>query len=255
MGNTMDSTQTEIFSIFITASVFLGAIIFYMIYIFSKQHRKIVAWQEARIKAEIDTLENERRRIAGDLHDDIGPMLSAIKLQVNHVEPVNEQEKAIIEKSGKLMDEVIQRFREIAYDLLPNTLIRKGLITAIAEFANKINDAHSIKISFRHDENIQLSAASELNLYRIVQEIIHNAIKHAEASEIVIHLYKHNDKLVFNAGDNGKGFNYDNTKTLPSAGLGLLNIQNRVTLLNGKLNIESENYKGTNYNIIIPLET
>ncbi|MEO8711360.1 MAG: sensor histidine kinase [Parafilimonas sp.] len=255
MGHIMHSTQTEILStIIIIASVFLGVIIFYMIYTFRKQHRKIVAWQEARIKAEIDTLENERRRIAADLHDDIGPMLSAIKLHINHVEPVNEEEKIIIERSGKLMDEVIHRFRGIAYDLLPNTLIRKGLIKAIPEFISKINEAHNLKINFIHDEDIQLPAESELNLYRIVQEIIHNTIKHARATELTITLQKKEKQLVCTTADNGKGFYYDGINISDAAGLGLLNIQNRVTLLNGNLTIKSENLKGTNYFILIPLE-
>ncbi len=250
----MYSSQKEISNIIITVVIFLGVIVFYMIYTFSKQHRKITKWQEARIKAEIDTLENERKRIASDLHDDIGPMLSAIKLQVNHVEPVNEEEKIIIEKSGKLMDEVIGRFREIAYDLLPNTLIRKGLIKAVAEFITKMNEAHALQIRFVHDENIPLSSEGELNLYRIVQEIIHNTIKHAEASELIIELNKKNNQLVFAATDNGKGFNYNQTSQLPAQGLGLMNIQNRVALLNGKLVIESQPLKGTHYNILIPLE-
>jgi signal transduction histidine kinase len=250
----MYSAQKEIYSIVIAASIFLSVIIFYMIYTFGKQHRKIAAWQEARIKAEIDTLENERKRIAADLHDDIGPMLSSIKLHVNHIEPVNEEEKIIIEKSGKLMDDVINRFREIAYDLLPNTLIRKGLIRAIIEFIGKINEAYSLKINFTCDENIPLSASSELNLYRIVQEITHNAIKHAQATSLNINLQKQDNEIIFTAADNGKGFSYDEQTLKSAGGLGLLNIQNRVTLLNGKLTIKSANLKGTNYMIVIPLE-
>ncbi len=250
----MHSTQTEILEIIVIVAVFLSVIILYMIYTFSKQHRIITNWQEARIKAEIDTLESERKRIAGDLHDDIGPMLSAIKLQVNHVEPANEEEKIIIERSGKLMDEVIGRFREIAYDLLPNTLIRKGFTNAVVEFITRMNEVHTLKIHFMHDENIPLSSEDELNLYRIVQEIIHNAIKHANASELIIQLNKKNNELVFTATDNGKGFNYDASDPLRSAGLGLLNIQNRVALLNGKLSIKSEISYGTSFLILIPLE-
>jgi signal transduction histidine kinase len=254
MGHSMHSTQTEILSIVITASVLLGVIIFYMIYTFSAQHKKITKWQEARIKAEIDTLESERRRIASDLHDDIGPMLSAIKLHVNHVEPASEAEKNVIEKSGKLIDEVITHFREIAYDLLPNTLIRKGLTTAITEFIIKMNEAHPLQINFKCDDNIQLNAESELNLYRIVQEIIHNTLKHAHASALTIQLNKKDGHLVFTASDNGKGFNYDSKNTIPSQGLGLMNIHNRVALLNGKLTVKSESFKGTTYFILIPLE-
>jgi signal transduction histidine kinase len=254
MGNYMDTHKNEILKIILGAVVVLAFIISYFIYTLLKQHRRVVKWQEEKIKAEITILENERKRIAGDLHDDIGPMLSAIKLHVNHVEPVNAEERIVIEKSGKLIDEVIHRFREIAYNLLPNTLVRKGLITAVNEFIDKISQAHSLKINFVYDDDIRLAADSELNLYRIVQEIIHNAVKHAQATELFIQLYKKNNQLVFIANDNGIGFNYDGLNISHSAGLGLLNIQNRVTLLNGKLTIKSENCKGTNYIILIPLE-
>lgn len=250
----MDTCQNQILKVIFGAVIVLGFILGYFIYTLLKQQKKIAAWQEARIKAEIETLENERKRIASDLHDDIGPMLSAIKLQVNHVEPAIEEEKKIIEKSGKLMDEVIGRFREIAYDLLPNTLIRKGLVTALSEFIGKMNEAHDLQIHFIHDDDIPLSPVSELNLYRIAQEIIHNAIKHAQASELIIQLNRINNELVFTAADNGKGFNYNGANALPTAGLGLLNIQNRVILLNAKLTIKSEQLTGTYYHVLIPLE-
>lgn len=250
----MHTPQSEILRIIFGAVAVLGFVIFYFVATFLKQQKKISILQQARIKAEIDTLENERKRIAGDLHDDIGPMLSAIKLQVNNVEPADENEKRIIEKSGKLMDEVIGRFREIAHDLLPNTLIRKGLITAVKEFIGKMNEAYALQIHFMHDEGIHLSPESELNLYRIVQEITHNTIKHAHASQLVIQLNKDDNQLVFTATDNGQGFNYDASHSLQIAGLGLINIQNRVALLNGKLTIKSEIQKGTCYNILISLE-
>lgn len=252
MGSFMH-TEEELYRVVFLAAILLAGIVAYFIYVIIKEKNRVFTWQEARIKAEIDTLESERKRIAGDLHDDIGPMLSAIKLHVNHVEPATEHEKKIIEKSSIIIDEVIQRFRDIAYDLFPNTLIRKGLITAAQEFVDKMNAAHPLFIEFIHDDIIQLSAANELNLYRIIQEIIHNAIKHSHANNLVV-LLKHNEKrLELIASDNGRGFRYEPNEQ-PASGLGLMNIQNRVTLLNGKFSIKSGHEQGTSYFITIPLE-
>lgn len=252
MGHTVH-TKEELYRVVFIAVALLACILGYFIYVVIKQKNNVLSWQEARIKAEVETLENERKRIAGDLHDDIGPMLSAIKLHVNHIEPPDETEQKIIEKSSGLIDEVIQRFREIAYDLLPNTLIRKGLITAVNEFVYKMNEAHPITIEFAHDDTIPLSAASELNLYRIIQEIIHNAIKHSEATTLTLTLHVQDKQLILTASDNGKGFVYASNNQ-PAQGLGSLNMQNRLALLNGKMSIKTEAGQGTSYFIAIPLE-
>jgi len=108
------------------SSTILIAIVVYFLYTFVREQRKIMKWQQARIAAEIETLENERKRIATDLHDEIGPVLSAVKLQINHLEPQEEVEKAILDKSSNQIDFIIQKFRDISYNLLPNTLVRKG---------------------------------------------------------------------------------------------------------------------------------
>jgi len=250
--------KEQIKSIILAASI-LASTLMYFIYIYSsllEEKRLQESWiQEVRIKAEIETLENERKRIAGDLHDDIGPILSAIKLHVNHVDPKDEEEKKAIQKAGKLMDEVIQRFRDIAYDLLPNTLLRKGLIAAISEFIGKISEAHSLNIRFKHDDSIPLSPSGELDLYRIVQEIVHNTIKHAQANQLIITLRRQEEEIIFTAKDDGKGFDYNNLTVQRKGGLGIFNIQNRVTLLNGTLKVKSEHLKGTSYSIVVPLRS
>jgi signal transduction histidine kinase len=246
-------TEEALYRVVFLAAILLAGILAYFIYVNIKQKNRVFKWQEARIKAEIDTLENDRRRISGDLHDDIGPMLSAIKLHITHIEPSTEKEKKIIEKSGSIIDEVIRRFRDTAYDLYPNTLIRKGLITAVNEFVGKMNAIHPLVIEFTHDGTIELTNESELNLYRIIQEIIHNAIKHSGATRLAILLRRDESHINLIAGDNGRGFSYESNKHHAN-GLGLMNIQNRVALLNGKLSIKAAPRQGTDYFITIPLE-
>jgi two-component system NarL family sensor kinase len=248
----MDTPQNDILKIIYAAASVLGVVIFFTVYILLRIQRRIAELQENRIKAEIETLENERKRIASDMHDELGPMLSAIKLQINHIEPVDETEKNILQKSSGQIDEIIKRFREISYNLLPNTLIRKGLVSAVEEFINRLKDTGSVTIKFSSTPGLKVPKVKEIDIFRIIQEITHNTVKHAKATTLHINMQAIENVIVLETTDNGIGFNYDE-KSSGGDGLGLLNVQSRIAVLNAKLNITSEPGKGTTYQIIIPL--
>jgi two-component system, NarL family, sensor kinase len=240
------------FNVVLIAAVILTLIIVLFGLTIVREQKKVLKWQQARIAAEINILENDRKRIAGDLHDELGPLLSAIKLQINHLEPSGEMETAVLEKSSNQIDEIIQRFREISYDLLPNTLVRKGFIKATDEFIGKLKDVHPLRISFTSCE-FSLEPQRELNLYRIVQEIIHNSIKHSQAAELLINITQKGHNILFSSKDNGIGFSYTQKKHIAGSGLGLLSIHSRVELLGGELLLSSAPGEGTLFEIDIPL--
>lgn len=246
----MSGPNEKYFLIILVSVVMLLLVTGYFVYTIIYQQRKIVKWQQARIRAEIELLENERKRIASDLHDEIGPMLSAVKLQINHLEPLEETELAALEKSSEQIDTVIQRFRDISYNLLPNTLVRKGLITAVEEFIYRVKPPEGLLISFTADA-IDFPKESEINLFRIIQEIVHNTIKHARASTLVVELRQRGSSVILKTTDNGIGFTYEE-KMHYANGLGLLNLQSRVEVLRGRLKIQTEQGKGTIYIIEIP---
>src|SRR5437868_2281287 len=173
------------FNVVLIAAIIVLVIVLFFVYSIIREHKKVLVWQKLRIAAEINTLENERKRIAGDLHDELGPMLSAIKLQINHLEPEDETESAVLEKSSEQIDSIIKRFREISYDLLPNTLVRKGFIKATEEYISKLKPLYPLAINFNADQ-FSMTPEREVNLYRIVQEIIHNTVKHARATVLDI---------------------------------------------------------------------
>lgn len=239
------------FNVVLISAIILSSITIYFIISIVRQQRKVMKWQQARIAAEITTLENERKRIASDLHDELGPMLSAVKLQVNHLEPTDETEKMVLQKSSSQIDEVIKRFREISYDLLPNTLVRKGLVKATEEFVGRMSDAYKLRIDFKSDD-VRLEPDREINIYRILQEIIHNAMKHARATILTIEMKVTPSHLHIKTKDDGIGFNYEVMKT-KDGGLGILNLQSRVEVLNGLLKIDTLPGKGTQFFIEIPL--
>ena len=239
------------YNVVLISAIILVLIISFFTISIIREHRKVLKWQQARIAAQINTLENERKRIADDLHDELGPLLSAIKLQINHLEPSGETETAVLEKSNGQIDGIIQRFREISYDLLPNTLVRKGLIKATEEFISKLKTLHPININFTYC-NFTLQPQREINFYRILQEIIHNTIKHARATSLNISIQKNNKMLLLKTKDDGVGFNYSEKKQI-ARGLGLLSIHSRVELLGGQLLVNSQPGSGTIFEIEMPL--
>ena len=245
--------MSNVYNVVLFAAAILGVIFFYFINSIMRQHKKVLKWQQARIAAEISILENERKRIAGDLHDELGPMLSGVKLQINHLEPVNKEEAAVLEKSCSQIDDIVQRFREISYDLLPNTLVRKGFIKATTEFIGKLKLLHPLKIEFT-SVDFSLDANREVSLYRMIQEIIQNTLKHAKAQvlTICISVSVKDKAILVQTKDDGIGFNY-NEKNQQANGVGLLSLQSRAELLGGQLIVNTQPGSGTLFEIEIPL--
>jgi two-component system, NarL family, sensor kinase len=238
----MDSQEKELYTAILIATLIIAAILLYFIFSIIWFQKKYRSLSKAKISAEITTLENERRRIASDLHDDVGPLLSAVKIQINHLDGQNEAEAALIRKSSKYID-----------DLLPNVLIRKGLAAAIQDFLGKMNDSASLKITFTCPQEHRVPTQVEVNVYRIVQEIVHNTVKHAEASHLQIQLVIDEHMLRLASEDNGKGFDYKEM-IAKNGGLGLLNLQSRAEVMGGEFDFTTEKGKGTRYLFEIPLK-
>ncbi|PWJ57156.1 histidine kinase/DNA gyrase B/HSP90-like ATPase [Dyadobacter jejuensis] len=187
----------------------------------------------------LDSEETERRRIAQDLHDDIGTMLSLTKLSLNQLNKIalesDSKERALIRKSQSLVEETILHVRRITRDLVPTTLERFGLSEAISEFINKLEADNQLKISFHSnaDEFPRQQQKVELTLYRIMQELVNNAIKHAKCTFIEIELEVTTEFLFLRVTDNGIGFDAQQLKDSNMTGLGLLGIESRLAIING----------------------
>lgn len=196
--------------------------------------------------------EQERTRLAKDLHDGLGGMLSGIKYSLNTMKgnlimtPDNAQ---AFERSIDMLDNSIKEMRRVAHNMMPEVLLRYGLDAALKDYTTEINNSGITHLVYQSmgEENKQLSQTSLLALYRVVQELMNNAMKHAAASEVLVQLFWENEKLVVNVEDNGKGF--DAALLEQSAGMGWKNIRSRVELLKGTIDIHSEPGKGTSVNI------
>ncbi len=212
-----------------------------------------ITHQKELIHATILTQENERKRIAQDLHDDISSKLNVIHLNSNLLlegtlspEEYTEVNKSIIDITNRTL--VIAR--KIAHDLLPPILDKFGLQSAIEELVDDFNTSKKVLVSYKLKyPNNHLNKSKELHLFRILQELINNSIRHGKAKNINLFLELNSSNLLLKYSDDGIGFN---TKSLKhKKGLGIKNIESRVELLNGTLTVKSKPKKGIHVLITI----
>jgi two-component system NarL family sensor kinase len=197
-------------------------------------------------------MERERTRIAADLHDDLGPILSVIKFQVDNLQMVNDEDKEQMAQASQYLDTLIGRLREIANNLMPSALHRKGLVTAVEEFIHKAETANGLQIGFHHPDNLLLTEEKSINIYRAIQEVVHNCIKHAKATRMEIDMDTKNGSLIILCKDNGQGFDYQKMSK-ESNGIGLKSLKNRTEMMGGTLVVESKPGTGSAFLFEIPV--
>ena len=212
-----------------------------------------VAHQKDLIQATIITQENERKRIAQDLHDDISSKLNVIHLNSNLLLEGNltkEEFNSVNKSNIDITNRTLQSARKIAHDLLPPILDKFGLQSAIEELVDDFNTSKKVSISYtlKYPKN-HLNKTLELHVFRVLQELINNSIRHGKAKNINLVLEFINSKLQLNYSDDGVGF--DLKRAQYQKGLGMKNIESRIELLNGKMNISSEINKGVHFTINI----
>jgi signal transduction histidine kinase len=230
----------------------LGVVLVYFIITIVRHQKRNQQLYKSKILAEITTLEKERARIASDLHDELGPILSAVKFKINSLDIRSPEDQVILDKSNKNIDDIIRRMREIANNLLPNTLLRKGLAEALEETIDDFNRTGPLHIQFAHYHLPAIEKDKAINIYRMMQEIIHNTIRHAGATQLRIECKTIRQTLVILTEDDGAGFDYIE-QSRKNTGLGLRNLLSRTDVLGGNMYIESRPGKGTKYTFEIPL--
>ena len=248
----MDPYQTKIYTAVLITSVVLGIIIGYFVISMIRHQRRTLQLQRMNILAEINAIEKERTRMAQDLHDELGPTLTVIKFEVDSAEARSEEDKELLQKASSQLNDAVTKIREIARNMMPSALTRKGLETALQEIVTQTNDLTPLHVSFSYDVNSKIDEERSINIYRIMQEVIQNAVKYSQAELMVIKIKEDQNKLHILCEDNGVGFDYEK-KMDSGEGLGLRNFRSRTELMKGKLNVASQKGKGTQYIFEIPL--
>ena len=215
---------------------------------------ELMKQQEAAARSVIEAEENERQRIARDLHDGVGQMMSAAKMNLSAFESRahfgSEEQKKTFEKIIQLVDESCRELRTVSHVMMPNALLKNNLATAIHEFTDKLNDPRLKIHVYTSGLEERMPASVETVLYRVVQECVTNALKHSEATNLDISLVRENAEITGTIEDNGKGFV---PGTVSGDGIGLKNIVSRIEYLRGKLDVDSRPGKGTVIAFHVPL--
>ncbi len=201
--------------------------------------------QKILLNASIKLQEEERQRLAADLHDDAGPLLATVRLYLN--ENLVNQDKATqlqsIFQARQIVDDTIQLVRNISHSLMPPTLKNFGLESAINDLFQKISGSGTINASSRfHEYKERLKEEKELIVFRVVQELINNILKHSNSSFIHLTQNVHADKFYLRIHHDGRGIVQADFEKLnkSNVGLGLKNITSRMRLVQGNINFEKD---------------
>jgi signal transduction histidine kinase len=229
----------------------------YLVIIYEITSLKIL--EANSIQAIITSQENERRRLAREIHDGIGPLLSSAKLELDlFLEDLSERDKSIPDEKlfniRQTIDSISVDLRDLSHSLIPRLLEEFGLLSAFQNMVGRIRNSTKSEVDLycNLEPDDRFDKEIELNLFRCGQELLTNAIRHANAKRIILQLIKHEDSIVLMVEDDGKGFNQEESRK-NSDGIGLINIETRVRALNGDFLIEAEKKRGSLVSIEIPL--
>ena len=209
----------------------------------------------AGLDAMIEGQEKERQRIANDLHDNLGGLLATLKLHFQNLKTktdrLRDEQDELFKTTNSLLDETYQQVRNYAHQRNAGLKTSEGLVPSIKNFASKVSVGNNLVVQVEaHDMDERLENSVEITIFRIVQELITNVIKHAEASEIIVHLTSFEDHINIMVEDNGKGF--DPFIIKDNDGMGLASIIKRVEHLGGNVDIDSHSGSGTTVILNIP---
>jgi len=259
-GKDMDSLQIRILPPFYLSwwfQVLAGIIVLLLlVYLFYVLYNEFKIRQNNHLQLIIEAQEFERRRIAADLHDSVGQMLSSVKMRLNFANSTSieaTETKEVIDESQQIIDRITTEIRTISYNLVPSSLKKFGLITAMEEQIDLLKLRNSTNIYFiKSVQRSFFDSKMELGLFRIFQELLNNSIKHARAKEINIQLIEHESELNLIVEDDGVGFHQETHASLYH-GSGLSNISSRVAIMGGFVHFDTKPGNGTTVTVTIPL--
>jgi signal transduction histidine kinase len=261
----LDASRRRIINAILAGSIILLAAFSILIYRNMRNKRKL---EQQRIR-ELETHQKllateavmqgeqkERTRLAQDLHDGLGGMLSGIKYAFNHMRGnlvMTPDNALVFERSMDMLDSSIRELRRVAHNMMPETLVKSGLDTALRDFCHDVERSGAVKVSYSSIglSQFPVNQTVAINIYRIVQELLSNIIRHASAQQAIVQVSKQDNSVTITVEDNGKGF--DTTRLEESRGMGWESIRNRVDFLKGRLDLISKSGRGTSVHIEIDL--
>ncbi len=246
----MGTEERKIFIAFGIVSSFIGLLILFFFVNLLKQQRRYRQLQKDKLNSEINAAEMERNLIATELHNDIGPYLSSVKMRLDVILTTQTEE---LDACKIALDKCVQQVRGMAKAMAPLSIFEIPFQDALKKYVQEVNIRGDLKVQLMELEKVQLTPDQNNQIYRILQEIIQNTIKHAQATQLRIEISKEDNKLLIRTSDNGVGYDLEKVRAQNKLGLGLLGIQSRIDYLNGTMISSDEIKMGTRYNIRIPI--
>jgi len=253
----LQQRKTEFWLLIFVMISISGAAIF--LFYRHQQRQKAIAnaeriiQQETRLNAVFQAQEEERRRIAKELHDGVGQTISAIKMNYQSLSGKAAEKELVpeFEKIGKMLENAGTEVRSISHQMIPKELEQFGLVPAVEGMLNLNLENAPVQYRFEHSGfSERIGSHIELVLFRVLQELVSNVIKHSKANQLTVQLVKLKTHVVLNVSDNGIGFDVERKE---KNGIGLLNIASRIDAIKGNLNYESASGKGTSVTIRTPI--
>jgi signal transduction histidine kinase len=258
----LQTSESNLVPVLITGTLVIVILIVFLFFFVIIYQRKMIKnqvvlrklqdeKQSDLLKAVFETQETERKRLAEDLHDSVGQVLSAIKLNLHRLDKscVTETAQPVLADTRRLADECIVEIRNIIHNVLPPVLVDYGLLEALESLCTKIEQTTGVRVEFKKQlSEMRFKPGIELAFYRIAQELFSNAIKHSAATVIHLTLTSEPGWLIMEFKDNGRGFKIEDVKH----GFGLKNLESRVKLIDGEIKIYTKPQSGTITIIRVP---
>ncbi|WP_158286558.1 sensor histidine kinase [Chitinophaga sp. S165] len=258
----LSAKNSRLYSILFASTTLLLLVVAIFALLYYRSNKKLLVQKELNHQQELKEIEQqqrlqfgqavlqgeeqERRRLARDLHDGLGGMLAGVKINLSgQVEKMASEQQGELKKIIKQVDDSVTELRRIAHNMMPVNLLRSGLQAALKDLSESLM-TDAVKIDFQaYGIEPSIPEQTQINIYRIIQEMLANAIRHADASSIMLQCSQDGDTFLITQEDNGKGFD----TSAHAKGIGLSNIRNRVGFLRGTMDITSVINEGTTINI------
>jgi signal transduction histidine kinase len=246
----MHAEETKIYYALLIGIVTLSVLMVYFLIMIFRFHKQIKAVRLERFGEDIDALEKDRERIAFELHDDFASSLGTLRMEVARLISPGEKNYDKLPGIKREIDSMVERMKDMAHEMMPRELTRRGISKALELLVARIRASSGINIQYTNDIG-ELDRKKSLHIYRIVQEVLNNVVKHSNATLTSFDIWRSDGKIYFRISDNGKGFNVKG-QAARGSGAGLYNISARTQLMQGDMYITSAANEGATYEFEIP---
>lgn len=245
----MDTQEKKIYTAIIIGGIVIGVVIYFFLLMILRFHRRQSNNQHKLILFELSLLEEERQRIAQDFHDSYGSLLLATRMAVAGTRGATPRDEELLQKVSGYIHTMSRNTRHIVYNLTPVMLLDKGLQEGLEHLFAHFQELYAIRFQLRFEIASRLPQVLNIHLFRMVQELINNAVKHSEASYVLVQFKEANRNVHLYYRDNGKGI----APRHQTGGSGLKGLENRTQRMGGSMKLRTPKAGGTEYFFTIPI--